>query len=126
MSSTVVVTDYTFPDVVSEERAAREAGAAFAAHQCKTGADVAEAVAGADGRHLGGHLEDVFAQGVHGPEHGAELLIVVSLDAWTGNLPVLKPESASGNIALLFPLFGLEYPVNLKFTIFSKKIIEKR
>ena len=48
MSRTVVVTDYTFPDVASEERAAREAGAAFAAHQCKTGADVAEAVAGAD------------------------------------------------------------------------------
>ena len=48
MSRTVVVTDYTFPDVASEERAARDAGAIFAAHQCKTGADVAEAVAGAD------------------------------------------------------------------------------
>lgn len=47
MSRTVVVTDYTFPDVAGEERAARAAGADFAAHQCRTGADVAEAVAGA-------------------------------------------------------------------------------
>ena len=41
--SRVVVTDYTFPDL-AQERAA--AGTNFAAHQCKTAADVAAAVAG--------------------------------------------------------------------------------
>jgi D-3-phosphoglycerate dehydrogenase len=44
----VVVTDYTFPSLAAEERAAREAGAGFAAHQCKTDDEVAAAVAGAD------------------------------------------------------------------------------
>lgn len=41
----VVVTDYTFPDLAQEQAAA---GADFAAHQCKTAAEVAAAVAGAD------------------------------------------------------------------------------
>lgn len=44
----VVVTDYTFPKLEAEEAAARAAGAEFAAHQCKSDAEVAEAVAGAD------------------------------------------------------------------------------
>ena len=48
MSRKVVVTDYTFPALTAEERAARGAGATFSAHQCRTDAEVAEAVAGAD------------------------------------------------------------------------------
>lgn len=44
----VVVTDYTFPSLDAEEHAARASGAAFSAHQCKTDAEVADAVAGAD------------------------------------------------------------------------------
>ena len=48
MSRKVVVTDYTFPALTAEEGAARDAGAAFSAHQCKTDSEVAEAVAGAD------------------------------------------------------------------------------
>jgi D-3-phosphoglycerate dehydrogenase / 2-oxoglutarate reductase len=48
MSHKVVVTDYTFPSLAAEEAAARAAGAAFSAHQCRTDAEVAEAVAGAD------------------------------------------------------------------------------
>lgn len=48
MSLKVVVTDYTFPSVTSEQAAAEAAGAAFCAHQCRTDAEVAEAVAGAD------------------------------------------------------------------------------
>ncbi len=44
----VVVTDYTFPDLAQEDAAATGAGAAFIAHQCKTAAEVADAVAGAD------------------------------------------------------------------------------
>ena len=46
MTLRVVVTDYTFPDLAQEQAAA--AGADFAAFQCKTAAEVAEAVAGAD------------------------------------------------------------------------------
>jgi D-3-phosphoglycerate dehydrogenase / 2-oxoglutarate reductase len=42
--SRVVVTDYTFPDLAQEQAAA---GADFAAHQCRSAADVAAAVAGA-------------------------------------------------------------------------------
>ncbi len=48
MTRSVVVTDYTFPDVSREEQAAQSGGAEFAAHQCKTAEDVAQAVAGAD------------------------------------------------------------------------------
>ncbi|MFV0384988.1 C-terminal binding protein [Paracoccus sp. (in: a-proteobacteria)] len=48
MNRKVVVTDHTFPDLAAEQAAAREAGADFAAYQCKTDAEVAEAVAGAD------------------------------------------------------------------------------
>lgn len=48
MTRRVVVTDYTFPDLAQEEAAAKSAGAAFAAFQCKTAAEVADAVAGAD------------------------------------------------------------------------------
>lgn len=48
MTRTVVVTDYTFPDVSREEQAARAGGAVFSAHQCKSADDVARAVAGAD------------------------------------------------------------------------------
>jgi len=48
MSLKVVVTDYTFPSLTAEEAAARAAGATFSAHHCKTDAEVAEAVAGAD------------------------------------------------------------------------------
>lgn len=48
MSRKVVVTDYTFPTLEAEEAAATSAGAEFAAHQCKTDAEVAAAVAGAD------------------------------------------------------------------------------
>lgn len=44
----VVVTDYTFPDVAQEKRAAEGAGASFAAQQCRTAEEVAEAVRGAD------------------------------------------------------------------------------
>lgn len=44
----VVVTDYTFPALDKEQAAATENGAAFAAHQCKSDAEVAEAVSGAD------------------------------------------------------------------------------
>jgi len=48
MTRKVVVTDYTFPDVAREQRAAVAAGASFAAFQCRTDEDVAQAVAGAD------------------------------------------------------------------------------
>ena len=48
MTRKVVVTDYTFPDVAREEHAAVAAGASFAAFQCRTDGDVAQAVAGAD------------------------------------------------------------------------------
>lgn len=48
MSQKVVVTDYTFPDLAPEKQAATSAGADFAAHQCKTDAEVADAVKGAD------------------------------------------------------------------------------
>ena len=48
MTKKVVVTDYTFPSLTAEEQAARGAGANFAAFQCKSAAEVAEAVAGAD------------------------------------------------------------------------------
>lgn len=44
----VVVTDYTFPALEAEAAAAQAAGAEFAAFQCRTAAEVAEAVAGAD------------------------------------------------------------------------------
>jgi D-3-phosphoglycerate dehydrogenase len=44
----VVVTDYTFPALNAEESAARDAGAKFSAHQCKTDEEVAQVVAGAD------------------------------------------------------------------------------
>ena len=40
----VVVTDYTFPDLERERRAAESVGALFEAHQCKTGEEVTEAV----------------------------------------------------------------------------------
>lgn len=48
MSRKVVVTDYTFPDLVQEEAAATSSGAVFSAHQCKTAEEVVDAVAGAD------------------------------------------------------------------------------
>ena len=48
MNARVVVTDYTFPDVSREERAAKAAGADFSAFQCESASDVALAVAGAD------------------------------------------------------------------------------
>jgi D-3-phosphoglycerate dehydrogenase len=47
MSARVVVTDYTFPDLARESGVAKAAGAAFAAHQCKTDDEVVAAVAGA-------------------------------------------------------------------------------
>lgn len=47
MSPRVVVTDRTFPSLDQEERAAREGGAEFAAHQARTAEEVAEAVRGA-------------------------------------------------------------------------------
>jgi len=46
--SRVVVTDYTFPTLTQEESTARQAGAEFAAFQCKSADEVAQAVAGAD------------------------------------------------------------------------------
>lgn len=48
MTRSVVVTDYTFPDLAQEAAAAHAGGAAFAAHQCKSAEEVALAVAGAD------------------------------------------------------------------------------
>lgn len=48
MSTRVVVTDYTFPDVAQERAAAESAGASFAAFQARTDAEVAEVVAGAE------------------------------------------------------------------------------
>ena len=45
MTLRVVVTDYTFPDLAQEQAAAE--GADFAAFQCKTAAEVTEAVRGA-------------------------------------------------------------------------------
>ncbi|KPP83676.1 MAG: D-3-phosphoglycerate dehydrogenase [Rhodobacteraceae bacterium HLUCCA08] len=48
MSRRVVVTDYTFPALEAEQAAARDGGADFDAHHCKTDAEVAGAVAGAD------------------------------------------------------------------------------
>ncbi len=48
MSTRVVVTDYTFPDVAQERDAAESVGASFAAFQAKCDAEVAEAVAGAE------------------------------------------------------------------------------
>jgi D-3-phosphoglycerate dehydrogenase / 2-oxoglutarate reductase len=44
----VVVTDHTFPSLEAEAAAARSAGAEFAAFQCRTAEEVAEAVKGAD------------------------------------------------------------------------------
>ena len=43
----VVVTDYTFPTLQQEQDASRAAGAEFAAFQCRTAEDVADAVEGA-------------------------------------------------------------------------------
>lgn len=43
----VVVTDYTFPDLEQERQAATSAGAAFESYQCRTEAEVAEAIRGA-------------------------------------------------------------------------------
>lgn len=48
MSLRVVVTDYTFPDLDQERRAAEAAGARFEAHQCRTAHEVAEVTRGAD------------------------------------------------------------------------------
>jgi len=48
MTKRVVVTDYTFPELAQEKAAAQDAGAAFEGVQCKTDAEVATAVAGAD------------------------------------------------------------------------------
>ncbi len=48
MTKRVVVTDFTFPELALEEAAAKSAGAAFIAHQCRTDDEVAAAVAGAD------------------------------------------------------------------------------
>jgi len=48
MSARVVVTDHTFPTVSQEQAAAQANGADFAAFQCKTADEVAEAVSGAD------------------------------------------------------------------------------
>lgn len=48
MTMRVVVTDHTFPELTQEQAAAHGAGADFAAFQCKTDAEVAKAVAGAD------------------------------------------------------------------------------
>lgn len=48
MSTRVVVTDYTFPDVAQERAAAESANATFSAHQARTDEEVAEVVAGAD------------------------------------------------------------------------------
>ncbi len=44
----VVVTDYTFPNLDRERLAAEALGASFEAHQCRTAAEVASAIAGAD------------------------------------------------------------------------------
>lgn len=44
----VVVTDWTFPTLEAEERAAEQAGATFRSHQCRSEADVVEAITGAD------------------------------------------------------------------------------
>lgn len=43
----VVVTDYTFPDLDRERRAAEAAGAGFEAFRCRTAEEVAEAIRGA-------------------------------------------------------------------------------
>lgn len=43
----VVVTDYTFPDLEQERQAAVAAGADFESYQCRTEAEVAEAIRGA-------------------------------------------------------------------------------
>lgn len=48
MTARVVVTDYTFPRLEQEEAAAKDAGAEFSAHQCKSAEDVAAAVSDAD------------------------------------------------------------------------------
>ncbi len=48
MTRRVVITDATFPDVAMEKAAAGAQGAAFERHSCKTAAEVAEAVRGAD------------------------------------------------------------------------------
>ncbi|MGQ7842872.1 C-terminal binding protein [Granulosicoccus sp. 3-233] len=48
MSTRVAITDYTFPDVAQERAAAESANAIFSAHQARTDAEVAEAVAGAN------------------------------------------------------------------------------
>ncbi|MFD1719592.1 C-terminal binding protein [Georgenia deserti] len=47
MTSRVVVTDHTFPDLAAEERLAAEHGASFASHQCATVEETAEAMDGA-------------------------------------------------------------------------------
>lgn len=44
----VVITDATFPDVEREEAAARDQGATFERHACKTAEEVAAAIRGAD------------------------------------------------------------------------------
>mgnify|MGYP001827337501 CR=1 FL=1 len=43
-SRKVVVTDYTFPGLERERRAAESVGAEFKAYQCKTADDVADAI----------------------------------------------------------------------------------
>lgn len=44
----VVVTDYTFPALAREQAAAEAAGARFEAHRCRSAAEVAAAIRGAD------------------------------------------------------------------------------
>src|SRR5690606_39674918 len=48
VTAKVVVTDYTFPDLAAERKAADAAGAEFVAGQCRSEADVAELVRDAD------------------------------------------------------------------------------
>ena len=48
MTLSVVISDYTFPDLVQEKAAAEAKGASFAAHQSKSDAELAKLVNGAD------------------------------------------------------------------------------
>lgn len=70
--SRVVVTDYTFPDVVAERAAAEQQGAEFIACQCKSPQDVARAVEGADVALV--QFAPLTAQAITGMAEGAGII----------------------------------------------------
>ncbi|MDX3974872.1 C-terminal binding protein [Shinella sp.] len=68
----VVVTDYTFPALAQEEAATVASGAEFAAFQCRTAEEVAEAVRGADVAVV--QFAPLTARAIEGLAEGAAII----------------------------------------------------